>query len=436
MLRKNLLDCYCVLFWMRSICSEEISLINGNSISVYGKESQLILKNLIISNICEFFRRENGAFSIFSLLGLCLYFFLRCIWCQKFLKIMVGLRDWGFLQSKNILFFGKGIICIWVSYSNCINYNISAQRLFTDTNISVSDCVFVRINQLSDNGGIVFVYGGSYSLNVSETMFLNCSSSINGGAIYFVSYNCELKMICAFRCSASNYGQYSYIITSTMSIIEYNSVTSSSSILTGYHSVYLHNGNLSVKETNSSKNKVTQGSSIYVSTSLIYFICHNTFCNSSTSHGICLGVSDCSGSTLYCNIVSNDCPLNGVIYVSKGDHIIDFSIFDSNQQVLFFVFIGNLYVTNCFISHYVSISIGVNNSYIKYPSMMIVHFDTQYCQADLPLPLKSPLFTISETIIRTYDDKCEYIIIQTKMYKDDELYIYPVLLSMLFVFSF
>ena len=181
---------------------------------------------------------------------------------------------------------------------------------------------------------------------------------------------------------------------------------------------------------------MTQGSTIYVSTSIIYYICHNTFCNSSTSHGICLGFSDCSGSTLYCNIISNDCHLNGVIYVIKGDQKIEFSIFDSNQQVLFFVFIGNLYVANCFISHYISISIGVNNSNIKYPSMKIAHFDTQYCQADFPFPHESPLFKISETIIRTYDDQCEYIMIQTKMNKDDGLDLYHVLLSMLFEFSF
>ena len=82
-------------------------------------------------------------------------------------------------------------------------------------NIYVHDCVFRDISS-SNNGGALCCNGNVHKLHIEQSSFISCSTSDRGGGIYFdstTSGQCVLSRICAFDCSATDYGQFAFIFT-------------------------------------------------------------------------------------------------------------------------------------------------------------------------------------------------------------------------------
>jgi len=114
----------------------------------------------------------------------------------------------------------------------CENESIDQGRSYVDKNINISNCFFSRYSSYSGHGGVIYVYGGSYSMNVIYSMFYKCVCSSYGGAIYFSSSNSYLRMICANRCSAF-YGHFAYLHASQVNHVEYLSVSNCSHTTSG-----------------------------------------------------------------------------------------------------------------------------------------------------------------------------------------------------------
>jgi len=83
----------------------------------------------------------------------------------------------------------------------CESESIDQGRSYVDKNINISNCFFSRSSSYSGHGGVIYVAASSCSMNVNYSIFNNCACSERGGAIYFVSSNSYLRMICAKRCS-------------------------------------------------------------------------------------------------------------------------------------------------------------------------------------------------------------------------------------------
>jgi len=71
----------------------------------------------------------------------------------------------------------------------------------------------------------MYVNDRSYNINITNTMFNNCSSSSQAGSISSISKNMVLIRVCAFKCIAANYYAFSYSDSLNDHIFKYLSVT-------------------------------------------------------------------------------------------------------------------------------------------------------------------------------------------------------------------
>jgi len=203
----------------------------------------------------------------------------------------------------------------------CESESIDQGRSYFNVTIDISHCFFSRSSSYSGHGGVIYVNGGSYSMNINYSMFYNCVCSSQGGAIYFVSSNSYLRMICANSCScgASFYNHFAYLSAFQVNQVEYLSVSNCSHTSSGWNSIWLEYGNQSVDNTNSSMNNALQYSGVGIFSPSSVTSSHCTFSNNNVSSYICIYLFSTTGtiSMSYANIVHNNSPIsNGVVIVN------------------------------------------------------------------------------------------------------------------------
>ena len=305
---------------------------------------------------------------------------------------------------------------IWSVSMGCESQNINQGRSYNNINISISDCFFSRSSSYTGNGGVIYINIASISMSISISMFHNCVCSENGGAIFFEGSESFLRMICAQSCSCGIYkeGQFAYILTLDSNQMEYITISNSSYQVAGYHSMYLYKGSQRVENTNSSMNNAREGSGITLSlTPYTCIFC--TFSNNKVNDHRLVSITGYSGNFSYSNIVHNKSPTNGVVYVGAGEHTMLYCIFHSNQNTLFHVAGGSLEILHSFIDHSstsfsisTSVITGINNTLTNVITYEIPFFKSHYCNAEIPLPMKTieetPMGTIDETPMNTLEE--------------------------------
>jgi len=107
----------------------------------------------------------------------------------------------------------------------------------------------------------------------------------------------------------------------------------------------------------------------------------------------------------YANIVHNNSPSSrGVVYVNgAGSKMMMYCIFKNNQNTLFCVDWGSFEVSHSFIDHsassfstLIAVSTSTNNSFINRITYQLQFFKSFYCNAQLPVPVPSPMRTFFE----------------------------------------
>ena len=301
----------------------------------------------------------------------------------------------------------------------CDNEHTDQGRSYYNMSIDIYDCYFSRLLVFSGNGGVIYVDGGSYSMNVNYSMFYNCACSNHGGAIYFFSSNSNIRMVCANRCSCGNSsvcnGHFAIVSASQKNLVEYLSVSKCSHTTSGYCSIYLQIGNQRADNTNSSMNNVMQYSGIRTWSPSSFTSTYCTFSNNNVSEYICMNFYSTSGtiSMSYANIVHNNSPSGyGIINVNgEGLRMMMYCIFKNNQDFLFCVLAGSLEVSHSFIDHSSSfcltnsVSTVTNNSFINRITYQIQFFHSHHCNADLALIDRTPMITFEKSPMRTLEEK-------------------------------
>ena len=212
----------------------------------------------------------------------------------------------GIMNGKSFQFSKKSFIEYHLRLGKCgffggvslMYESISQARLHFEDSFEISFCFFKRLTQYSANGGVIFIDGGSYSMNLTNSMFYSCSSSSNGGAIYFNSSYSNLRMICANRCScgSTKIGPFADLRASQVNQIDFLSLSYCSQTVSGYDSVFINNGDQSVDHTNSSINKGIQGSGIYINNPSSFSSTHCTFSNNTATDGVCIDIYTATGT--------------------------------------------------------------------------------------------------------------------------------------------
>jgi len=310
----------------------------------------------------------------------------------------------------------KCVFTIWRVNMECENEKLALGRSYYNKNINVSLCFFTRINMFSGDGGVIFVNSGDYSMLFNSSMFYFCTCSQNGGAIYFSSSSSCLRMICANSCSCgdSYSGHFAYLYASQNNLVQYLSISNCSHSTSGYYSIFIQIGSQRVDNTNSSMNNARQSSGICICGPSLFISSHCTFSNNNVSLCTCVQFFHCSGTMSYSNIVHNNSPNTGVIFVNgDGTRYMMYCIFKENHNYLFCVNQGSLAVFHSFIDHsstsfFTSRAvITTNNSLTIRITNNIQFFNSRHCNADNPLPQR----TLEKTIIRTKNEtfRTEYL---------------------------
>jgi len=93
----------------------------------------------------------------------------------------------------------------------------------------------------------------------------------------------------------------------------------------------------------------------------------------------------------YANIVHNNSPYSGVIYVGGGSPQMQYCIFHKNLYTLINVETGSLDISHSFISHNgafstsIPVSTGNNNSFVIRQSFFLTFFHSYYCPTDISI---------------------------------------------------
>jgi len=267
----------------------------------------------------------------------------------------------------------------------CINNDIIEGRSYYNSNVNISECMFIRFQQFSQKGAVIYISDGVYTLFVSFSMFINCASLSDGGAIYFSSYKSMQKMICSFNCSSSSNGQYAYLYATMINEAEYISISTCNLKHNGRWPFILYSGNQVLASSNTSICKAFHGSgiSIYEPTSFNGLYC--TFSSNSVIDGICISFWSSSGLLSFSNVIQNNSPSLGVVRNYGGIQKIEYCIFNLNTGALFNVQSGSLHISHNYISHLGVSLTSNNNSMIETQSYLFQFFSSHYCNADIPI---------------------------------------------------
>jgi len=314
--------------------------------------------------------------------------------------------------------------------SNCNNMNITSGRSYSNQNVSISDCYFIRFQPFSGRGGVICSLLSSTSIFVNQTMFVNCSCSETGGAVDIEVQSCYFVRICAFRCRAHMLGHFIKTSISGNQQIESSSITSCSYDLHGTSPLYMIGGDQNYHLINSSINHVNYMTGLQITNPKTF---QNSFCTFSNGKALtsgCIQLQNGEASIRYSNIVGNNVPNGGsIILVENGNHKMENCIFSENDMILFRIYSGSLMISHCIISHSGSFSFATsvitdnNNTMSLGRTYQISFFSSQYCKTDFSLHPQTPEFTLKnteecsieptleypeQTKPRTYDLKCSF----------------------------
>ena len=314
---------------------------------------------------------------------------------------------------------------IWDVGLGCENESLDQGRSDVDKNIDISNCFFSRSSSYSGSGGVIYVNGGSYSMNVNYSMFYNCVCSSHGGAIYFYSSNSCLRMICANSCSASE-RFFATLRALEGNHVDYLSVSNCSRNTSGGYPILFFAGNQGVDNTNSSMNNAYQNSGISINYPSSFNSSHCTFSNNMALNSMCISFESDSGtiSMLFANIVHNNSPYLGVVFASgAGLRKMMYCILHNNHDYLFCVWGSVTFeLSHSFISHsglfstYGAVS-TTNSSFTNRITYQLQFFESYYCNAQLPVPVPSPI--IMQTPIMT-KEKSPMVSLQETIRKTNE----------------
>jgi len=362
------------------------------------------------SNDWKFLNQKNKtklykqAFIIFYIVFLCIIQYYSVFFWIELKKQLFFVR-----QTFNVF----DIVYIRGGGLGCESERIDLGRSYVDKNINISLCFFSRSLTYSGKGGVININGGSYSMLINYSMFFCCVCNNWGGAIWFVSSNNYLKMICAHNCScgSSFYCHFGYIYTSHVSQVEYLSLSLCSHSTSGCFSMELDSGNQKVDNKNSSMNNAINGPGIWIYSPSSFTSSHCSFSNNNASGCICLCFYSSSGTvSMSCaNIVHNNSPSwGGVVYAEgEGSRKMIYCIFHNNQNYLFCTYSGSLEVSHSYIYHSSSFSASnavstTNNSLTNRITYQVQFFNSHFCNADMPLIYLTPIHTYNKTPMRSF----------------------------------
>ena len=300
--------------------------------------------------------------------------------------------------------------------SNCINREEETTYYIYHKKLTVSDCSFAHFHKIGGNGGAILADSPFVPfINITDSVFFDCTSSNYGGAIYFETDEIHIDRVCGFQCSAS-YHHFAYFSIGTKALINELSLAACSNYSKGSCSMSVLYYEHVLTNINNSKCVSEHVSGIKVMANLNnkHSLVFCTFSDNNVTNGICVHLNSAFGNWSFINFVSNNSPNNyGVVYSQSGPFYISSAVFYSNQNTLFYS-PGMLILSYCYISHLEEISFGNvtlsnNNTFSATSTYGFSLYNTFNCQGVEPTlditPKQTPPQTPSQTPSQTQSDQ-------------------------------
>ena len=260
------------------------------------------------------------------------------------------------------------------------------------SNLWIYGCTFIKVEN-NDGKGSCICKDSSASINllVEYSSFNTCSSSSNGGAIYFYCEGqCVLSSVCGTKCTSGNLGHFCCVYISDDPQCK-NHIIDSSVTLTQkkytyqYATLYHRRGDISCKGVNVSNNEVYMYSGIFLYYPSMSYLSFSSFRNNSaigdSESFICIeNIGPIDYKMENTNIIENtqtSC-LYGIIDVDENakltmNHCSVFGNCNNDKGKVFYVYSGSIRCTDCAIpkdqkdSQYGSVTIETaSESFINY----------------------------------------------------------------------
>lgn len=309
-----------------------------------------------------------------------------------------------FLGLQNIV-FEPDVCTIKIRLRReCQNSTSDLFRSYYNSNVSINGCLFSRTVLFSGDGGIIYISNKVLLISIINTVFYECFSSNNGGAIYSDSMNSSLKNICANRCSAKTY-QFAFLWEFNTNIVQFLSMAFCSNDSIGDYSTRFDGGNQIIENTNSSMNNIKQISGIGTLNPLSFACSYCHFSNNQVSSIVCVYFYGKSGTMHHSNVIHNNSPSWGVVSVNNlGSYSMEYCILCNNKNVLFCVRTTSLQIMDCYISHETSLlstskSVStINISFTLTEIFNLQFFKSHSCNADNPIQNSTPYISITNMV--------------------------------------
>jgi len=326
-----------------------------------------------------------------------------------------------------------------ISKSVFINSRSSNQNggaLYLNLAYTVSDCMFISCSAELSSGGAIYISNsdGSQFL-LAGSLFYNCSSKNNGGAVYLDNQNrVQIERICFSNCytkTTSSRGVcifHSMASTTSNQIINIESVSSSNCGKTNYGDgmLYLLRGQQRISNNNYSSCNGYYNAIFNIQPYGSINIHFNTISQSSSSQSACITIQSLStapmASISFCNIIGNSVS-NSIFYISNygSRAVFQYLIFKWNNATNLGL-IYNEYSTN---QGYVSVLntiLFANNGILgngitseaitssNAQTFTLTFYSTFFCQTlEIQLSLEVPCQTLSSCIIPPSPTQCNVI---------------------------
>jgi len=284
---------------------------------------------------------------------------------------------------------------------------------------TIKFCTFSRTLAYSGQGGCIYVSSISINNDISDCLFVNCSSYSHGGAIFLESGGILIQRVCSTLCNTdSGYGQFGYLSvkdSNRNNVLNFTSVSYSANkywATPRYYPTYHLSGIQKVQNTNSSYNSNYHHSGIGIDNPNTYY---SSFCTFFSNHAIqydCIIFIAGTGSRIVenTNVVNNtqDTTNRGTIRIYNNAIISMIkSIFAHNNHFLFHAPDGSLTIIDCIVCHLSgsigNVIIGSNNEMrCDKETLVIKHYHSFLCEQPKQIGTSTYVSTTKVFVLFSY----------------------------------
>ena len=211
----------------------------------------------------------------------------------------------------------------------------------------------------SSGGALYWLASKDKKLLVESSMFIRCSASSQGGALYMWYGNCILSKLCGVECEADYGPPFSYVelfsVDAINKILE-STVSKCKSTSWGYTIDHLY-GNIESRSVNASQNECYCCAGIYFDTksdsTCVATLCYPSVPNNTASnYGCCMFWYGKEYDIEYTNIIFNSVPepaSNGLIYTDQTTTLTHVSVLGNIGYPIFHNTKGGFTIIDCVI---------------------------------------------------------------------------------------